>query len=89
LYHDNAAALFTEAKNLAAAQEERFSLKKHGARFPGNAISYRLSEAGVKLQDIDQVVFYDKPLVKFERLLETYFNYTPKSFRSFIATMPI
>ena len=69
--------------------EERFSLKKHGARFPGNAISYRLSEAGVKLQDIDQVVFYDKPLVKFERLLETYFDYTPKSFRSFIATMPI
>ncbi|HUF71961.1 MAG TPA: carbamoyltransferase [Gammaproteobacteria bacterium] len=88
-YHDSAAALLREGDIVAAAQEERFSRKKHDARFPANAIHYCLREAGVRLTDVDRVVFYDKPLVKFERLLETYLSYAPKGIRSFIAAMPI
>ncbi len=88
-YHDSAAALLRDGVIVGAAQEERFSRKKHDARFPGNAIQYCLTEAGIKLADVDYVVFYDKPLVKFERLLETYLAYAPKGFRSFIAAMPI
>ncbi len=88
-YHDSAAALLRDGEIVAAAQEERFSRKKHDARFPGNAIEYCLSEAGISLVDLDHVVFYDKPLVKFERLLETYLSYAPKGLRSFIAAMPI
>lgn len=77
-YHDSAAALVDSGEIVAAAQEERFSRKKHDARFPGQAIEYCLREAGKKLTDVDHVVFYDKPLVKFDRLLETYLSYAPK-----------
>jgi len=78
-----------DGKVVAAAQQERFTRKKHDAGFPAEAIEYCLEEAGIKLTDLDHVVFYDKPLVKFERLLETYLSYAPKGFRSFIAAMPI
>lgn len=88
-YHDSAAALVQDGKILAAAQEERFSRRKHDARFPSSAISYCLSEARLTVPDLDYVVFYDKPLVKFERLLETYLSYAPSGIRSFIASMPI
>ena len=88
-YHDSAAAILRNGEVVAAAQEERFSRKKHDARFPGHAIEYCLSECGLELTDISKVVFYDKPLVKFERLLETYLSYAPKGFRSFLAAMPI
>lgn len=88
-YHDSAAALVSDGRILAAAQEERFTRKKHDAHFPGNAITYCLEEAGIRLTDLDYVVFYDKPLVKFERLLETYLAYAPDGFRSFAAAMPV
>jgi len=88
-YHDSAAALVCDGQIVAAAQEERFSRKKHDARFPKNAIAYCLKEANLTLLDIDNIVFYDKPLVKFERLLETYLSYAPKGFRSFLVAMPI
>jgi carbamoyltransferase len=71
-YHDSAAALVRDGVIVAAAQEERFSRKKHDARFPEGAINSCMSEGGITLADVDEVVFYDKPLVKFERLLETY-----------------
>ena len=88
-YHDSAAALLRDGVIVAAAQEERFSRKKHDARFPQGAINSCLSQAGLSLADIDEVVFYDKPLVKFERLLETYLTYAPRGFRSFVAAMPV
>jgi len=88
-YHDSAAALIEDGEVIAAAQEERFSRKKHDAGFPTHAIDYCLHEAGCSLQELDQVVFYDKPLVKFERLLETYLSYAPRGLRSFITAMPI
>jgi len=88
-YHDSAAALIKDGDIVAAAQQERFTRKKHDPGFPKEAIEYCLEEAGIKLTDVDHVVFYDKPLVKFERLLETYLAYAPKGFRSFIAAMPI
>jgi len=88
-YHDSAAALLVDGRIVAAAQEERFSRKKHDPKFPSNAIAYCLDEAGVTLQAIDQVVFYDKPLLKFERLLETYLAFAPFGFRSFVSAMPI
>ena len=88
-YHDSAAALVEDGSIEAAAQEERFSRKKHDARFPVHAVRYCLEEARVPLTDIDYVVFYDKPLVKFERLLETYLAYAPDGFRSFLAAMPV
>ncbi len=88
-YHDSAAALLGDGEILAAAQEERFTRKKHDAGFPGNAVQFCLDEAGIKLTDVADVVFYDKPLVKFERLLETYLAYAPHGFRSFIAAMPV
>lgn len=88
-YHDSAAALVCDGQIVAAAQEERFSRKKHDARFPKNAIAYCLKEANLTLLDVDNIVFYDKPLVKFERLLETYLSYAPKGFRSFLMAMPI
>jgi carbamoyltransferase len=88
-YHDSAAALVKDGQIIAAAQEERFTRKKHDAAFPANAICYCLEEAGISLTDLDHVVFYDKPLVKFERLLETYLAYAPRGFRSFVAAMPI
>jgi carbamoyltransferase len=88
-YHDSAAALLVDGEIAAAAQEERFSRKKHDPRFPANAIRYCLDEAGIGLKDVGRVVFYDKPLVKFERLLETYLSYAPHGIRSFIAAMPV
>ena len=88
-YHDAAAALLQDGEILAAAQEERFTRKKHDAGFPRHAIEYCLQEAGLSLADVGQIVFYDKPLIKFERLLETYLSYAPHGFRSFLAAMPI
>ena len=88
-YHDSAAALVRDGEVLAAAQQERFSRKKHDAAFPAAAIRYCLDEAGLALAELDQIVFYDKPLIKFERLLETYLAYAPRGLRSFITAMPI
>ena len=88
-YHDSAATLLVDGHIVAAAQEERFTRKKHDAGFPANAIAYCLDEAGLSLDEIDYVTFYDKPLVKFERLLETYLAFAPKGFRSFVMAIPI
>lgn len=88
-YHDSAAALVSDGEITAAAQQERFSRKKHDSGFPQDAIQCCLSEADITLSDVDFVVFYDKPLVKFERLLETYLSYAPRGFRSFVTAMPI
>jgi len=88
-YHDSAAAIVKDGKIIAAAQEERFTRKKHDPRFPERAIEYCLREANLSLQQIDYVVFYDKPLIKFERLLETYLAFAPRGFRSFLQAMPV
>lgn len=88
-YHDSAAAIVQDGVILAAAQEERFSRKKHDARFPVHAVRYCLDHCRLELQDIDELVFYDKPLVTFERLLETYLAYTPKGIQSFVNAMPV
>jgi len=88
-YHDSAACLVRDGEVLAAAQQERFSRKKHDPDFPVEAIGYCLEEGGLALADLDHVVFYDKPLIKFERLLETYLSYAPSGLRSFLAAMPI
>jgi carbamoyltransferase len=88
-YHDSAAAIVVDGRIVAAAQQERFSRKKHDARFPSAAIEYCLREAGLELSDLTHIVFYDKPLLKFERLLETYLAYTPRGFRSFLTAIPI
>jgi len=88
-YHDSAAALVCDGEVVAAAQEERFTRKKHDPAFPAHAIKYCLKEAGISHKDISSVVFYDKPLLKFERLLETYLSYAPSGFRSFLTAMPI
>jgi carbamoyltransferase len=88
-YHDSAAALVEDGRITAAAQEERFSRRKHDARFPHHAIEYCLGEAGVKLGAVDLVAFYDKPFLKFERLLETYTAVAPRGFRSFRQAMPL
>jgi carbamoyltransferase len=87
-YHDSAAALVIDGRIVAAAQEERFSRKKHDAAFPAAAVDYCLREAGLDRQQLDYVAFYDKPLTKFERLLETYLAYAPAGFRSFRLAMP-
>lgn len=88
-YHDSAATLLVNGEIIAAAQEERFTRKKHDAAFPVHAIAYCLEEAGLSLSDIDFITFYDKPLVKFERLLETYLGYAPRGFRSFVMAIPV
>jgi carbamoyltransferase len=88
-YHDSAAALVEDGKVVAAAQEERFSRKKHDARFPHNAVAYCLREAAIDLDSIDSVVFYDKPFLKFERLLETYTAFAPKGLKSFGMALPL
>lgn len=88
-YHDSAAALVRDGEIVAAAQEERFTRKKHDAGYPRNAIDYVLSEAGLKITDVDHVVFYDKPFLKFERLLETYVAFAPRGFSSFRLAMPV
>ncbi|MEY4493023.1 MAG: Decarbamoylnovobiocin carbamoyltransferase [Actinomycetota bacterium] len=88
-YHDSAASLIVDGKIVAAAQEERFTRKKHDSGFPANAINFCLKEAGISGNEVDQVVFYEKPLPKFERLLETYFAYAPYGFKSFSMAMPV
>jgi carbamoyltransferase len=88
-YHDSAAALVQDGRIIAAAQEERFTRKKHDARFPRSAIEYCLQAGGIKLDAIDYVVFYEKPFLKFERLLETYLAFAPRGFASFKMAMPL
>ena len=88
-YHDSAAALIEDGRIVAAAQEERFSRKKHDRRYPRHAVGYCLGEAGVGLADIDYVAFYDKPFLKFERLLETYLAFAPRGFTSFRMAIPV
>ena len=88
-YHDSAAAILVDGKIIAAAQEERFTRKKHDPSYPFNAVNFVLNHAKLKLSDIDQIVFYEKPFLKFERLLETYVAFAPKGFKSFIKAMPI
>lgn len=88
-YHDSAAALVVDGKIIAAAQEERFTRKKHDPGFPHEAIAYCLKEGGLKLSDVDHVAFYDKPFLKFERLLETYLAFAPRGFRSFQMAIPV
>jgi len=89
LYHDSAAALIIDGEIIAAAQEERFTRKKHDPSYPVNAINYCLSEAGLSLAQVDHIAFYDKPFLKFERLLETYVAFAPKGFQSFRMAMPV
>ena len=88
-YHDSAAALVVDGKIISAVQEERFSRKKHDARYPFNSINYILKDSGLKLNDIDHIVFFEKPFLKFERLLETYLAFAPRGFKSFSLSMPI
>ena len=88
-YHDSAACLVVDGKVIAAAQEERFTRKKHDAAFPTHAVNYCLAEAKLKASDLDFVVFYDKPFLKFERLLETYLAYAPRGFKSFVTSLPV
>ena len=88
-YHDSAAALVIDGKIIAAAQEERFSRKKHDARYPFNAVEYVLKESKLNLNQIDHIVFFEKPFLKFERLLETYMAFAPRGFKSFSLSMPI
>ena len=88
-YHDSAAAILLNGKIIAAAQEERFSRKKHDPRYPFNAIKYVLSESNLDLNQVDHIVFFEKPFLKFERLLETYMAFAPKGFKSFSLSMPI
>ena len=88
-YHDSAATLLVDGELIAAAQEERFTRKKHDHAFPTNALNYCLSEAGLAPDDLDYVAFYDKPFLKFERLIETYLAYCPIGFRSFLQAMPL
>ena len=88
-YHDSAACLVKDGEMLAAAQEERFTRKKHDFNFPANAIRYCLKYAGIKGKDLDYVAFYDKPFIKFERLLETYLAYAPMGIKSFWKAIPV
>ncbi len=88
-YHDSAAAIIVDGEIFAAAQEERFTRKKHDSNYPRNAINYVLKEASLKLNEIDHIVFYEKPFLKFERLLETYVGFSPNGFRSFSMSMPL
>ena len=88
-FHDSAAALIQNGKIVAAAQEERFSRKKHDERFPKNAIKYVLQEGNLELSEVDYIVFFEKPFLKFERLLETYLAFAPRGFKSFSLAMPI
>ena len=87
-YHDSAAALIKDGKVVAASMEERFSRKKHDNGYPAMAIEFCLQTAGITTDDLTYVVFYEKPLLKFERLLETYYSFSPKGLQSFITAMP-
>ncbi len=88
-YHDSAACLIIDGKTVSAAQEERFTRKKHDFSFPKNAINYCLQNSGLKSKEIDYIAFYDKPFIKFERILETYITFAPKGIRSFIKAIPL
>ena len=88
-YHDSAAAIIVDGKIIAAAQEERFTRLKHDSSFPHNSIEFVLKFSNLKLNDVEHVVFYEKPFLKFERLLETYVAFAPKGFQSFSKAMPI
>ena len=88
-YHDSAASIIIDGKIIAAAQEERFTRKKHDSHYPFNAVEFVLQYSGLKLSDVDDIVFYEKPFLKFERLLETYVAFAPKGFKSFCKAMPI
>src|SRR5260221_10025356 len=88
-YHDSAAALIVDGRIVAAAQEERFTRKKHDAGFPANAAAYCLKTGGIDPGQLDYVVFYEKPLLKFERLLETYIAFAPAGFSSFRRALPL
>mgnify|MGYP000865761035 FL=1 len=88
-YHDSAASIVVGGKVIAAAQEERFTRIKHTPDFPTNAIKYCFEEAGLTIDELDAIVFYDKPLLKFERLLETYYAFAPKGLRSFLKSIPV
>ncbi|MEO5360370.1 MAG: carbamoyltransferase [Nitrospirota bacterium] len=88
-YHDSAAALLVDGKIAAAAHEERFTRKKHDSSFPVNAVEFCLGSSGLTLSRLDCVIFYDKPILKFERLLETYYAYAPKGFKSFLSAIPV
>ena len=87
-YHDSAAAIVVDGQIVAAAQEERFTRKKHDARFPTQSVRYCLAEAGMEPEDLEFVAFYDKPFLKLERLLDTYLSYAPRGFRSFGEFVP-
>ncbi len=88
-YHDSAAAIIVDGEIIGAAQEERFTRKKNDANYPKNAINYVLKESNLKLSEVDHVVFYEKPFLKFERLLETYVGFSPSGFKSFCKSMPL
>ena len=88
-YHDSAACILKDGKIIAAAQEERFTRKKHDPNYPHNAIEFVLKYANLRLSEVDQIVFFEKPFLKFERLLETYVAFAPKGFISFAKAMPL
>jgi carbamoyltransferase len=88
-YHDSAACLVQDGRIVAAAQEERFTRKKHDAGFPTNAVEFCCAEGGIRPEQVDLCVFYDKPLLKFERLLETYLAYSPAGFKQFLMALPL
>lgn len=88
-YHDSAACILKDGEVIAAAQEERFTRKKHDHNFPLNAIKYCLKEANISANNLEIVAFYDKPFLKFERILETYLSYAPKGITSFLKAMPL
>jgi carbamoyltransferase len=88
-YHDSAAVLLADGKIIAAAQEERFTRKKHDPSYPGKAVAYVLAESGLRVSDLKAVAFYDKPILKFERLLETYHGFAPRGLRSFLMAIPV
>ena len=87
-YHDSASALIVDGKIVAAAQEERFTRKKHDASFPLNAIEFCIDHASLTLRELDAIVFYEKPFLKFERLLETYYAFAPRGFKIFSGSTP-
>ena len=88
-YHDSAACLVRDGEIIAAAQEERFTRKKHDASFPKKAAEFCLQQGGIQTSDLDYVGFYDKPFVKFERILETYLSIAPKGLRQYLLAMPV
>src|SRR5258705_12400592 len=88
-YHDSAASLVVDGEIVAAAQEERFTRKKHDARFPASAVAYCLEAGGIRPEQLDYVGFYDKPMLKFERLLENYIGVAPRGLKSWLTAMPV